>query len=196
MTVGALALGATPINNLGLTIDQVSELTDWCSTAVIATTDSSGSPTTTACDVTSVPTSSLFELALEGAPINNLPINNLPINNLPINNLPINNLPINNLDTSASPINNLPINNLPINNLPINNLSLDQVLANQLSGQSPSFGDIHISALTNKAGVVDCTVASLVCGADTARTRTCARRDQVDGNSGEISRRLRCIDAR
>ncbi len=114
-TIGALALGATPINGLGLPQSSLDALLAWCKSVA---------PT---CTTANVGSASLFALGLVGAPINGLPINGLPINGLllstlPINGLPINGLPINGLNLSASPINGLPINGLPINGLPINGL--------------------------------------------------------------------------
>ena len=140
VSLGALALGAAPINSLGLSADDLAALTTWCAGAVPVQ-----------CTATPLASRSLFELSLEGAPINTLPINTLPINSLPINTLPINTLPINTLDVSASPINTLPINTLPINTLdvfasPINTLSLRGILA---AGSPSPFGAITIGSISH-----------------------------------------------
>ncbi len=124
MTIGALALGSTPINGLGSEASTIeSDLQAWCR-HVAPTAD---------CSAASIGTASLFALGLAGAPINGLPINGLPINGLPINGLPINGLPINGLDLSASPINGLPINGLPINGLPLGTLPINGL---------PALGDV------------------------------------------------------
>ncbi len=116
MSIGALALGATPINGLGLDSSSLSTLVAWCDSVVPAANQAVSCSTATAAPGT-LGGQSLFSLTLSEAPINGLPINGLPINGLPINGLPINGLPINGLNLSASPINGLPINGLPINGL-------------------------------------------------------------------------------
>jgi hypothetical protein len=125
VTIGALALGATPINGLGLPTDALAALLAWCRSTV-------PSPDTN-CTMATIGGQSLFALALSGAPINGLPINGLPINGLPINglsidDLPINGLPINGLGASASPIADIPINGLDLGAIPINGLPADATL--------------------------------------------------------------------
>ena len=114
VTIGALALGTTPINGLGTDAASIeTQLQAWCTRPPASAAN---------CSLAAIGNQSLFALSLAGAPINGLPINGLPMNGLPINGLPINGLPINGLNLSASPINGLPINGLPINGLPINGL--------------------------------------------------------------------------
>ena len=150
VTIGALALGKTPINGLGAEAASIeTQLQAWC-TGVAGAAN---------CSLASIGNQSLFALSLAGAPINGLPINGLPINGLPINGLPINGLPINGLNLSASPINGLPINGLPINGLPINGLpavTLATVvdctkagvncLSSQTLGQAAALGGIKSTA--------------------------------------------------
>ena len=110
MTIGALALGKTPINGLGAGAASIeTQLQAWCTSVDRQRRE---------LPPASIGNQSLFALGLAGAPMNGLPINGLPMNGLPINGLPINGLPINGLNLSASPINGLPINGLPINGLP------------------------------------------------------------------------------
>ncbi len=100
VTIGALALGSTPINGLGSQAPSIeAQLVAWCQSVA-------SDPTR--CTTDDIGRQSLFALALSGAPINGLPINGLPINGLPINGLPINGLPINGLPLGTLPINGLP----------------------------------------------------------------------------------------
>ena len=112
-TIGALALGNTPINGLGTPAQTqaiATQLLAWCRSIPAAAAN---------CSLDTIGNQSLFALSLAGAPINGLPINGLPMNGLPLNGLPLNGLPINGL-----PINGLNLSASPLNGLPINGLQL------------------------------------------------------------------------
>jgi hypothetical protein len=187
MTIGALALGSTPLNALGLPADALASLLDWCRSVVTT------NPATT-CTTATLGNQNLFALAIAGAPLNGLPLNALPLNGLPLNGLPLNGLPLNGLDLSASPLNGLPLNALPLNGLPLNGLSLSGILgAHAPDGTASLFGRIRIAELANRASVItDCTSLDCVNGtlADAAAAgaiKSTATLADVNANLGSLT---------
>jgi ABC-type oligopeptide transport system substrate-binding subunit/Tol biopolymer transport system component len=175
VTLGALALGSTPLNALPLNGLPLNALDDWCTHAEIVVdapiVNLPGNPVLppakTPCTSALMGETSLFVLALNGAPLNGLPLNAMPLNALPLNGLPLNGLPLNGLDTSASPLNGLPLNGLMPAGSPLNGLPLNALLAARTPApeNAPTpLGEIRLAALTDPAAVVDCSLVACASG--------------------------------